>query len=104
MKRYSSIWKRAVVFCSSRKHAEYMSKYFNENGIKACTVVSGAQTEFSMQRREAVDKLKKGELNIIFSVDMFNEGLDIPEIDMILFLRPTESPKRMFGTTFYLKC
>ncbi|MBW9158733.1 DEAD/DEAH box helicase family protein [Clostridium tagluense] len=89
-KKYNS--KRALGFCSSRRHAEYMSKYFNENGVKACTVVSGAQTEFSMQRREAVDKLKKGELNIIFSVDMFNEGLDIPEIDMILFLRPTESP------------
>lgn len=45
-----------------------------------------------MQRREAVDKLRKAEINIIFSVDMFNEGLDIPEIDMILLLRPTESP------------
>jgi superfamily II DNA or RNA helicase/HKD family nuclease len=89
-KKYNS--KRALGFCTSRRHAEYMSKYFNENGIKACTVISGTQTEFSIERREAVDKLKKGELNIIFSVDMFNEGLDIPEIDMILLLRPTESP------------
>ncbi|MBU3112713.1 DEAD/DEAH box helicase family protein [Clostridium lacusfryxellense] len=89
-KKYNS--KRALGFCASKRHAEYMSKYFNENGIKACTVVSGEQSEFSMDRREAVDKLKEGELNIIFSVDMFNEGLDIPEIDMILFLRPTESP------------
>jgi len=89
-KKYNS--KRALGFCASRRHAEYMSKYFNENGIKACTVVSGEQTEFSMDRKKAVDKLKKAELNIIFSVDMFNEGLDIPEIDMILFLRPTESP------------
>ena len=39
-----------------------------------------------------MDKLRKAEINIIFSVDMFNEGLDIPEIDMILLLRPTESP------------
>ena len=89
-KKYNS--RRALGFCSSRRHADYMSKYFNENGIKACAVMSGEQTEFSMQRGEAVDKLKKGELNIIFSVDMFNEGLDIPEIDMILLLRPTESP------------
>ena len=89
-KKYNST--RALGFCSSRRHADYMSKYFNENGIKACAVMSGEQTEFSMQRREAVDKLKKAELNIIFSVDMFNEGLDIPEIDMILLLRPTESP------------
>jgi len=89
-KKYNS--KRALGFCASRRHAEYMSKYFNENGIMACTVVSGEQTEFSMDRKKSVDKLKKAELNIIFSVDMFNEGLDIPEIDMILFLRPTESP------------
>ncbi|WP_312888770.1 DEAD/DEAH box helicase family protein [Clostridium bowmanii] len=89
-KKYNS--RRALGFCASKRHAEYMSKYFNENGIKSCTVISGEQTEYSMQRREAVDKLKKGQLNIIFSVDMFNEGLDIPEIDMILLLRPTESP------------
>ncbi|MGH4050187.1 MAG: DEAD/DEAH box helicase family protein [Clostridium sp.] len=89
-KKYNS--RKALGFCTSRRHAVYMSKYFNENGIKACAVMSGGQSEFSMDRREAVDKLKKGELNIIFSVDMFNEGLDIPEIDMILLLRPTESP------------
>ncbi|MBW9146578.1 DEAD/DEAH box helicase family protein [Clostridium sp. CM027] len=89
-KKYNS--KRALGFCSSRRHAEYMSKYFNGSGIKACAVMSGEQTEFSMDRCEAVDKLRKAELSIIFSVDMFNEGLDIPEIDMILLLRPTESP------------
>ncbi|WP_404814403.1 DEAD/DEAH box helicase family protein [Clostridium algoriphilum] len=89
-KKYNS--RRALGFCASRKHAQYMSKYFNENGIKACAVVSGEQTKFTMERCDAVDKLRKAELNIIFSVDMFNEGLDIPEIDMILFLRPTESP------------
>jgi len=89
-KKYNSL--RALGFCASRRHAEYMSKYFNENGIKACLVVSGEQSEFSMDRKGAVDKLRKAELNIIFSVDMFNEGLDVPEIDMILFLRPTESP------------
>ncbi|MBU3101937.1 MULTISPECIES: DEAD/DEAH box helicase family protein [Clostridium] len=88
--KYNS--KRALGFCSSRRHAIYMSKYFNENGIKACAVISGEQNEFSMDRHKAVDKLKTGELNIIFSVDMFNEGLDIPQIDMILLLRPTESP------------
>lgn len=89
-KKYNS--RRALGFCSSKRHAEYMSKYFNENGVKASAVISGGQTKFSMDRSEAVYKLKKEELNIIFSVDMFNEGLDIPEIDMILLLRPTESP------------
>jgi hypothetical protein len=45
-----------------------------------------------LDRKEAVEKLKRAEINVIFSVDMFNEGLDIPEVDMVMFLRPTESP------------
>lgn len=45
-----------------------------------------------MDRNEAIEKLVKGEIKVIFSVDMFNEGVDIPSVDMVLFLRPTESP------------
>jgi superfamily II DNA or RNA helicase len=45
-----------------------------------------------MDRTEAVNKLTKGELQVIFSVDMFNEGLDIPSVELVMFLRPTESP------------
>lgn len=45
-----------------------------------------------MDRAEAIEKLKNGEIKVIFSVDMFNEGVDIPSVDMIMFLRPTESP------------
>ena len=89
-KKYNS--KRALGFCTSRGHAEYMSKYFNENGIKACAVIVVNKLSFQWKDKKQWINLKKGELNIIFSVDMFNEGLDIPEIDMILFLRPTESP------------
>lgn len=44
-----------------------------------------------MDSREAIKKLQSGEINIIFSVDMFNEGLDVPSVDMVMFLRPTES-------------
>ena len=83
---------RALGFCSSKNHAEYMAKYFNNNGVKACAVYSDSNSENSLNRKEAIEKLTKGELNIVFSVDMFNEGVDIKSIDMVIFLRPTESP------------
>ena len=84
--------KRAIGFCTSKKHAEYMAKHFNENGIKAIAVYSGEKGEYCENREEGISLLIKGEINVLFSVDMFNEGLDIPSIDMVLFLRPTESP------------
>ena len=82
---------RALGFCVSRQHADYMAHYFNEHGITSCAVHSG-NSDVSLPRNEAISKLKKAELQVIFSVDMFNEGLDIKEVDMVLFLRPTESP------------
>ncbi len=89
-KKYNS--KRALGFCSSRKHAEYMSKFFNDNGIKACAVISEPNSEESIDRKEAISLMKKGDMKVIFSVDMFNEGVDIPSLDMVMLLRPTESP------------
>lgn len=83
---------RAMGFCSSRHHAEYMAKVFNENNIPSVAVYSGESGEYSEVRDIALGKLNSGELKVIFSVDMFNEGLDIPEIDMVMFLRPTQSP------------
>ncbi|MGI6606691.1 MAG: DEAD/DEAH box helicase [Peptococcia bacterium] len=47
---------------------------------------------YLLERREALKKLRNSEINVIFSVDMFNEGLDIPDLDLVMFLRPTESP------------
>ena len=88
--KYTS--QRALGFCTSRAHAEYMAKYFCENNVKACSVYSGEGNDFALERKEALDKLKKGEINIIFSVDMFNEGLDVPAVDLVMFLRPTQSP------------
>ena len=88
--KYNS--KKAIGFCSSKKHAEYMSKAFNQNGIPAVAVYSGVQGEFSEYREDALSKLRKGEIKVLFAVDMFNEGLDIPDIDIVMFLRPTESP------------
>ncbi|OOM14497.1 DEAD/DEAH box helicase family protein [Clostridium saccharobutylicum] len=89
-KKYNS--NRALGFCTSKKHAEYMAKYFCENGVNAVAVYSGESGKYSENRTEALNKLTKGEIKVIFSVDMFNEGLDIPSIDMVMFLRPTQSP------------
>lgn len=88
--KYNS--KRAMGFCSSRHHAEYMAKVFNENNIPSAAVYSGEKGEYSEERNLALSKLTSGELKVIFSVDMFNEGLDVPAIDMVMFLRPTQSP------------
>ena len=88
--KYNS--KRAIGFCTSRHHAEYMAKVFNENNIPSVAVYSGEKGEYSEERNIALSKLTSGELKVIFSVDMFNEGLDVPAIDMVMFLRPTQSP------------
>lgn len=89
-RKYKS--KRALGFCSSKKHAEYMARFFSEKGIEAAAVYSGNNGEYAEERSTAINKLSKGEIKVIFSVDMFNEGLDIPSIDMVMFLRPTQSP------------
>lgn len=82
----------ALGFCTSKSHAEFMAKYFNEQGISACAVYSGSEGEYNEERNTALNKLRKEEIKVIFSVDMFNEGLDVKSIDMVMFLRPTESP------------
>lgn len=84
--------KRALGFCCSRAHAEEMAKEFCKRGIPSVAVYSNAIGEFSEERSTAIEKLKKGEIKVIFSVDMFNEGVDITSVDMVLFLRATESP------------
>lgn len=89
-KKYRS--KRALGFCSSRKHAEEMAKEFCKRGVKSVAVYSNAEGEFSEDRNQAIEKLKNQEIQVIFSVDMFNEGVDIASLDMVMFLRPTESP------------
>ncbi|WP_461205124.1 DEAD/DEAH box helicase family protein [Clostridium sp. DL1XJH146] len=87
---------RAMGFCSSRKHAEYMAKFFVENGVPACAVYSGELGECALNREEALGEFTKGIKKVLFSVDMFNEGLDIPSVDLIMLLRPTESPTIFF--------
>ena len=79
---------RALGFCVSVQHAHYMAKVFNEAGIPSVAVSGNSSTE---EREGALAKLRSRELNCVFAVDLFNEGLDVPEIDTILLLRPTQS-------------
>lgn len=100
VKRYDLIYKyymkyrskRAIGFCCSRQHAEEMAKEFCARGIEAVAVYSNADGQFSKDRDTAIRRLKNREIRVIFSVDMFNEGVDIAAFDMVMFLRPTESP------------
>ena len=99
-KRYDMIYKyymkyrshRALGFCCSRLHAEEMAKEFCKRGIPSVAVYSNADGQFSEERDRAIERLIKQEIRVIFSVDMFNEGLDIASLDMVMLLRPTESP------------
>ncbi len=78
---------RALAFCVSRDHAKYMVQQFLLKGIKADILTS----DNSHQRAEKQQALRSGEINVLCVVDIFNEGVDIPEVDTLLFLRPTES-------------
>lgn len=84
--------KRAMAFCASINHAESMAEFFAERGVDAVVVHSGQKkSERFMGREEAINALKAGEIQLIFCVDIFNEGVDVPSLDMVMFLRPTES-------------
>ncbi len=78
---------RALCFCVDQEHAKYMASKFTLCGLKADVLTS----ENGQMRKPLYNRLKNMEINYLFVVDMFNEGVDIPEVDTILFLRPTES-------------
>ncbi|QEC76865.1 DEAD/DEAH box helicase [Mucilaginibacter ginsenosidivorax] len=78
---------RALGFCVSMEHARYMAEKFNMEGLKADYLTS----ENSENRETIRERLRNKEINYLFVRDIFNEGVDIPEIDTVLFLRPTES-------------
>jgi superfamily II DNA or RNA helicase/HKD family nuclease len=79
---------RALGFCVSVAHARYMARMFAEAGLASEAVLGETPTE---ARDAAIRRLERGELQALFTVDLFNEGVDIPSIDTVLFLRPTES-------------
>ena len=100
VRRYELIYKyyckygsrQALGFCCSREHAREMAKEFSKRGIPSVAVFSNASGEYTEDRNVAIKQLKQGKIRVIFSVDMFNEGVDITSVDMVMFLRPTESP------------
>ena len=78
---------RALAFCVSKEHANFMAKKFTLKNI-ACGVLT---SDNSKDREVMQQRLKSKQINVLFVVDIFNEGVDIPELDTLLFLRPTES-------------
>ncbi len=81
--------RRTLAFCCTVTHADFMAAHFSAAGVRAVAVHTGAS---SAPRHESVAALQQGRIEVLFSIDMFNEGLDVPEIDSVLMLRPTESP------------
>ena len=90
---YSGERIKALVFCSRKKEAELLSKEFTKRGHPS-VVLTGEDSQ--EKRLEAIDRLTNDDnpdkLEYIFTVDIFNEGVDIPEINQVLLVRPTESP------------
>jgi superfamily II DNA or RNA helicase len=80
---------RALGFCVSVEHARYMARIFEESGIRSVAIWGGTA---AADRAAALGDLSAGDLKVVFSVDVFNEGVDVPAVDTLLLLRPTDSP------------
>ncbi|WP_405237892.1 DUF3427 domain-containing protein [Lentisalinibacter orientalis] len=79
---------RTLAFCVSRKHADFMKAFFEERGVAVAAVHSGPSSD---PRTQSLKALQDGRLRVVFAVDMFNEGVDVPSVDTVMMLRPTES-------------
>lgn len=88
---YEGAKRRGIGFCISVDHAEFMSNEFNSKGIVSTYLTGDDKQDV---RKNAIQRLESDSdsLEIIFTIDIFNEGIDIPSINTILMLRPTESP------------
>ena len=80
---------RALGFCVSVEHARFMAQHFNRHGIPAVAVWGDSPRA---EREGALRDLAQGRIRVVFSVDLFNEGVDVPAVDTVIMLRPTESP------------
>ena len=80
---------RALGFCVGVEHARFMARVFSEAGLPSKAIWSDTPGE---ERDRVIRELAAGQLRVIFSVDLFNEGMDLPSVDTLLMLRPTESP------------
>lgn len=79
---------KTIAFCVSRSHANYMRQWFREKGVNCAAVHSGSESD---SRTSSLEQLDSGEIQVLFAIDMFNEGIDIPALDTVMMLRPTES-------------
>ncbi|HYD47454.1 MAG TPA: DEAD/DEAH box helicase family protein, partial [Terriglobales bacterium] len=79
---------RTLAFCCSQRHADFMADYFGKAGLRVVAVHSGPG---AAPRTSSLEQLAAGDLDVVFAVDMFNEGVDVPSIDTVMMLRPTES-------------
>lgn len=79
---------RGIGFCAGVRHAEFMARKFQDQGLTAEVVLG---TTPGPDRTERVARFRQGQIHFLFTVDVFSEGIDIPEINLVLFLRPTES-------------
>lgn len=79
---------KGIGFCVSIAHAQFMAAFFNNHGLPSIALSADTPGEV---RRSTKDRLVRGEINFVFVVDLYNEGVDIPEVDTVLLCRPTES-------------
>lgn len=80
---------RALGFCVSIEHAKFMAAHFNQHGLPSVAIWGDSS---QADREAALRDLADGTVRVVFSVDLFNEGVDVPTVDTLLMLRPTESP------------
>ena len=79
---------RALCFCVNKRHADFMAEQLRLYGFNAESLTSDTPNE---ERKQLANKLREGNIHYLCVVDIFNEGVDIPEVDTVLFLRPTDS-------------
>lgn len=79
---------RTLAFCCSQKHADFMGRYLKQKGLRVAVVHSGPSSD---PRGSSLRALREGQLDVLCCVDIFNEGVDLPQIDTVMMLRPTES-------------
>lgn len=82
---------KALGFCNSVKHADAMAAFFNAKGVPACSITSQ-----SPDREQLTKDFRENKYTVAFTVDLFNEGVDFPDLRVLLFLRPTESKTVFF--------
>jgi len=80
---------KSLVFCVSVAHAQFMTRKFNDAGLPALCVIGSTDSDI---RRQAPERLARGELCALVTCDLYNEGVDLPSVDTLLLLRPTQSP------------